>query len=291
MSAEAMPTAASPNAVAESIQHSQQSKSQRLRVSAGIAGIACRSRPHPRRLRLRGVDGRRHPRRGIRAGHPTVNRREHAHQPAEPQRRRRGCRAVCAAIRGHGPDVDGGNSPHHRLQVVTPSCATWRGLRPVAVPRGGGYDLAAGDTTSRRGLRPVAGPRGGGYDLAAGVAPPSATHTGRRESACPPPRGRIASKSPTVIIPRPLEGLISPPAKLAGGETTSRRELLLPPRLRSPATRTYPPPPGRIPRHHGFRARRLEHTGRSIRSGAREHRRGTQRPRRTQTATGALIAG
>ena len=262
-----MPTADSPNAVAESIQHSQQSKSQRLRVSAGIAGIACRSRPHPRRLRLRGVDGRRHPRRGIHAGHPAVNRREHAHQPAEPQRRRRGCRAVCAAIRGHGPDVDGGNSPHHRLQVVTPSCATWRGKRPVAVPRGGGYDLAAG------------------------VAPPSATHTGRRESACPPPRGRIASKSPTVIIPRPLEGLISPPAKLAGGETTSRRELLLPPRLRFPATRTYPPPPGRIPRHHGFRARRLEHTGRSIRSGAREHRRGTQRPRRTQTATGALIAG
>jgi len=164
VSAEATPTASSPNAVAESIQHSQQSKSPRLRVSAGIAGIAriaCRSRPRPRRLRLRGVDGRRHPAGGIRTGHPTVNRREHAHQPAEPQRRRRGCRAVCAAIRGQWARRGRWQFPHHRLQVVTPSCATWRGLRPVAVPRGGGYDLAAGDTTcrgpTRRGLRPRGG--------------------------------------------------------------------------------------------------------------------------------------
>ena len=231
-----MPTAASPNAVAESIQHSQQSKSQRLRVSAGITRVACRSRPHSRRLRLRGVDGRRHPRQG------------------DPYRSPH-CQSARACT------STGGTSAAAARLSCSVGCNSWAWVRrgrwqfpttgfkwrDLPARRGGGYDLSrslvAGVTTSRRKLRPAAVPRGGGYDLAAGVAPPSATHTGRRESACPPPQGRIASKSPTVIIPRPLEGLISPRAELSGGETTSRRELLLPPRLHIPATRACPPPP------------------------------------------------
>ena len=177
VSAEATPTASSPNAVAESIQHSQQSKSPRLRVSAGISGIAriaCRSRPRPRRLRLRGVDGRRHPA----GGDP--------YRPSHCQSAR-----ACTST--------GGTSTAAARLSCSVRCNSWAmgSAWTVAIPppQASSCDTVlryvAGVATcrgpSRRGLRP----RGGGYDLSrshtAGVT------TSRRELHLPPRRTPAAA--------------------------------------------------------------------------------------------------
>ena len=166
VSAEAMPAAASPNAVAESIQHSQQSKSERLRVSAGIARvawIACCWRSYPRRLRVRGVNGRRHPRRG------DPYRSPHC-QSARACTSTGGTSAAAAASLSCSVRCNSWAWVRRGRWQFPTTGFKWRDL---PARRGGGYDLsrslAAGVTTSRRELRPVAVPRGGSDDLAAGV--------------------------------------------------------------------------------------------------------------------------
>ena len=204
VSAEAMPAAASPNAVAESIQHSQQSKSQRLRVSAGIARvawIACCWRSHPRRLRVRGVNGRRHPRRG------DPYRSPHC-QSARACTSTGGTSAAAAASLSCSVRCNSWAWVRRgRWQFPTTGFKWREELRP----RGGSCDLsrslAARVTTCRGPSRRELRPRGGSYDLSRSLA--AGVTTSRRESHLPP---RHTSAAASRRVPRHEAGSrASPP--------------------------------------------------------------------------------
>lgn len=243
----------SSSSIHSSRSHSSRSHSSR-RVSTWIAGITCRPRRHPRRLCLRGVDGRRHLRQGIHAGHPTVDRRERVHQPAERQRRR-GCRAVRAAIRGRGPDADGGNSPAQASSGDIPALR----VRPIrcSPPRDAVDEARKGTVLPESGA--VVGESiyyshehivlcGGRGSIAQAPGPGSdISHRaiwGHSEFIRPQPPS-VDADPPS----RPCRGASRRGLRPRGGSCTSLRDAHRPPRVGvSPATSRHTP-------HHGQSAR------------------------------------